>query len=191
MTIPNDNKPPAGGFGVGRAAALLVGLAMIGLGGLLLIGQVLQLDFAALLWPLILIGPGVLLFALSLFADTGGGGEALAIVGGIITTIGLILFFQNATGLWATWAYAWALIAPTSIGVSQVVYGLLKGRHDLVKSGLSVAGVGLVIFLVAGAFFELALNVSGLGFSRVGFPVFLIGLGVVLVVINLIRGLRK
>jgi hypothetical protein len=191
MTIPNDIKPSAGGIGAGRVAALFVGLALIGLGGLLLLGEVLHLNFGSYLWPFFIIAPGVLLFALSLFVGTSGGGEALAIVGGILTTIGSILFFQNATGLWATWAYAWALIAPTSIGVSQVVYGLFKSRRDLVKSGLSVAGVGLTMFLVAGAFFELALNISGLNLGPMGFAVFLIGLGVVLVLINLVRGLRK
>ena len=189
MTNPLVKKPSAGGFGAGRVTALFFGLALIGLGGLLLAGEVFHLNFWGLLWPFFIIGPGVLIFALSLLE--GDGEEALAIIGGIISTVGLILFFQNATGLWATWAYAWALIAPTSVGVSQFVFGLLKGRRDLIKSGLSVAGVGLVIFLVAAAFFELALNISGFGFGPLGLAVFLIGLGVLLVLINLFRGLRK
>ncbi|HOU24673.1 MAG TPA: hypothetical protein PLN42_10560 [Anaerolineae bacterium] len=192
MTTPVETKPSGGSaFSAGRVVALFFGLGLIGLGGLLLLGELFHLNFWGLLWPFFIIGPGVLLFALSLFAGSGGGGEALAIVGGIITTVGLILFFQNATDLWATWAYAWALIAPTSIGVSQLVYGLFKGRRDLVRSGLSVAGVGLVIFLVAGAFFELALNISGFGVGPLGLSFFLIGLGVLLVLINLFRGLRK
>jgi hypothetical protein len=95
------------------------------------------------------------------------------------------------TGLWATWAYAWALIAPTSVGVSLAAYGLFKGRNDLVKSGSSLTGVGLVMFLAAAAFFELALNISGLGFGPLGLPIFLIALGVVLVIVNIVRALRK
>ena len=190
MSIPSEGTPPTGGSQTaGRLITLFFGLAMILLGGLLLVGQVLHINIGSLLWPFFIIAPGVALFVLAL-AIRGNGGEALAIVGGILSMVGLLLFVQNATGLWATWAYAWALIAPTSIGLAQLIYGAIKGRKDLVKSGMSVAGVGLTMFLVAGAFFELVLGVSGFGLGPLAFPALLIGLGVILVAVNVIRGLR-
>jgi hypothetical protein len=168
---------------------LVFGAAFILFGLLLLAGQLLHIDFFSLLWPFFIIVPGVALLIGSLMAS-GKGGEPFAIVGSIVTMVGSILLFQNITGLWATWAYAWALIAPTSIGLGQVLWGAIKGRQDKVKEGLNLAGVGLVIFLVAGAFFELVLGVSGFGLGPLALPFLLIGLGIVLIVVNLVRGLR-
>lgn len=191
MTVPTESGPvSSGGSRRGsQVVSLVFGAAFILFGLLLLAGQLLHIDFFSLLWPFFIIVPGVALFIGSLMAS-GKGGEPFAIVGSIVTMVGSILLFQNITGLWATWAYAWALIAPTSIGLGQLLWGAIKGRQDKVKEGLNLAGVGLVIFLVAGAFFELVLGVSGFGLGPLALPFLLIGLGIVLIVVNLVRGLR-
>jgi hypothetical protein len=191
MTVPTESGP---GASVrfrrgGRIASLVVGAGFILFGLLMLLGQLLHIDFLDLLWPFFIIVPGLALFIAALLAS-GRSGEPLAVVGSIITMVGSTLLFQNVTGLWATWAYAWALIAPTSIGLGLLLWGAIKGHHDKVKEGLNLAGVGLVIFLVAGAFFELVLGLSGFGLGPLAFPFLLIGLGLVLVVVNVIRMLR-
>jgi len=191
MTVPTETGSVSGGGSRrgGQVASLVFGAAFILFGLLLLAGQLLHINFLGLLWPFFIIVPGVALFLAALLAS-GKGGEPLAIFGSIITMVGAILLFQNVTGLWAMWAYAWALIAPTSIGLGLLLWGAVKGRQDKVKEGLNLAGTGLVIFLVAGAFFELVLGVSGFGLGSLALPLLLIGLGVILVLVNLVRWLR-
>jgi len=104
--------------------------------------------------------------------------------------VGLLLFYQNPTGHWQSWAYAWALVAPTSIGLAQIVYGTFKGRAELVKTGLRVATVGGIMFLIGFFFFELVLGISGFGLGGLGWAVLLIGAGVLLLAVSVEQGLR-
>ena len=191
MTVPAESSPGSTGGSrrSGQIVTLVFGAALILFGLLLLAGQLLRIDFLGLLWPFFMIVPGVALF-LAALAASGKAGEPLAVVGSIITMIGAILLFQNVTGLWATWAYAWALIAPTSIGLGMLLWGAIKGHHDKVKAGLNLAGIGLVIFLAAGAFFELVLGISGFGLGPMALPFLFIGLGVIVILMNLVRWLR-
>ena len=64
----------------------------------------------------LIVVPGVALLIAS-FAVPPRGGLGLAIPGAIIATVGLILWFQSAYDAYATWVYAWALVAPTAPGV--------------------------------------------------------------------------
>ena len=34
----------------------------------------------------------------------------------VVTTVGLVLLYQNTTGRWESWAYAWALVGPAASG---------------------------------------------------------------------------
>lgn len=161
-----------------------LGIVLIVLGALALIGQVFHLNIGPYLWPLFIIVPGVLLF---LFAVTVGGGlgEALAMLSGLVVSVGVLLLYQSVTGHWASWAYAWALVAPTGVGLATVLYGGVKGPDALVRQGLSLVRIGLLITAVGLIFFELVLNISGFGIDFIGWPILFIGLGVIL----LLRGL--
>src|SRR5690242_11251948 len=83
---------------------VVLGLILIALGGLFLLDRVLDIDIGRYGWPLFIIVPGVLILAWGV-SMPGREGLGLAIGGGIATIVGLILAVQNATGLWATWAY--------------------------------------------------------------------------------------
>jgi hypothetical protein len=109
-------------------------------------------------------------------------------IGALVTMTGLILFFQNLTGLWASWSYAWALIAPTSLGLGQLAYGLVKGDMAARRSGTRLATMGFIIFLMAGVFFELIIGVSGFGLGRWGWSLLLIAAGVVLLLRAILPG---
>jgi len=167
-----------------NATNLAAGVSLVVVGILLLVGRILGISLGRFLWPFYIIVPGVLLFVFAL--TTGDSGEGLAIAGSIVTMVGLVLLYQNTTGHWQSWAYAWALVAPTSIGLGQMVYGSLKGREHVVKSGLGLARVGGIIFVVAALFFELVIGISG--FGSIGWPVLLIGAGVLLLLRNLLSG---
>jgi hypothetical protein len=143
-----------------------------------LLGEFFDLDLWGYLWPLIIIAFGLLFF---IGMATGGRQAApLAVPGSIITTIGLILLVQSITGLWASWAYAWALI-PTAVGVGLLITGRAQGQEGVRQTGSILVRVGLVLFLVFGAFFELLLNISGRGeLGGLFWSVLLIGLGLYL-----------
>ena len=102
-------------------------------------------------WPFFVVIPGALLL-LSAFLVTRPRGLGFAIAGSIVTTVGLILLVQNMTGLWETWAYAWALI-PTAAGLGMLAYGLFADQAAVQWVGLRLAGIGAVLFLVGMWFF--------------------------------------
>ena len=101
---------------------LALGAGLIVFGLIMLAGRFFRIPFP--MWPFIFIIPGALLFVLSISPGRENG-EGLAITGGIFGTLGLVFLMQMITGFWASWAYIWALIAPTSIGLSQILYGTI------------------------------------------------------------------
>lgn len=166
------------------AILILLGIAFLMVRFIL---SIFDFDFGRYTWPLFIIVPGVLMF-LSAFVLERQAGVTLAIFGGMVTMTGGILMIQNIFNLYATWAYAWALIAPTSMGLAKLLYGALRGMGDEVKNGLAMAGVGAVIFFVAGAFFELIIDLNGFGLniSWLCWPTLLIGGGIITLIVNLI-----
>ena len=119
-------------------SGVIIGGALIVVGGIFLAERVFGIDLGRFGWPLFVIVPGVILMAASLVVG-GREGSGLAVAGAIATTTGLVLAFQNATGLWATWAYAWALVGPAATGVGLIFYGLLRNQPDLLSTGHQVA----------------------------------------------------
>ena len=176
---------------------LAVGAGLVLLGLLFLCAQLggalLHMDFGRFLWPFYIIVPGVLLYIWGVVVrDKAGVGLAMA--GSVVTMVGLILLFQAITGLWATWAYAWALIAPTAIGLGLMLFGAIKGQPDLIHSGRRLATIGLAIFVGLAILFELVIGVSGFGLGRVGrvlLPLLVIGFGIGVLAVTLVAGRRK
>jgi hypothetical protein len=164
---------------------VLLGLALVGLGGLWLLGSLLGLDAGHFLWPFFVIVPGVVLFVLGLTVRSDAG-LGLMIPGAIVTTTGLLLFYQNVSGHWASWAYAWALIAPTSIGVALMIDGARRGQAAQVQSGRRLVRIGLILFAALGVFFELIIGISGFRWGGWWWAVLFIGAGLVLLVAALL-----
>ncbi len=150
---------------------IFLGAGLLFMGILLLAGRFLHIPFNDFLWPFIFIVPGALVF-LSALSSESSSGEGLSILGGILSMLGFVFLMQAITGLWASWAYIWALVAPTSIGLSQIAYGNLKDRDTIATSGWRLTKIGLSIFVAGFMFFELVLGISGFGLARFGLPVF-------------------
>ena len=169
----------------------LLGAGLILLGILFLIGRyvrtVFDFDIGHYAWPFFIIIPGLLLFMAS-FVFERRAGVTVAIFGSMVTMTGLVLLIQNTFDVFASWAYAWALVAPTSFGLAKLVYGALHGLGDEVKSGLTLSGIGLAIFVIGGFFFELVIGINGFNFglSWLCWPALLIGLGMILLISNLL-----
>lgn len=172
-----DNRRPVN-------ANMMLGAVLVALGILFFVGQVVDVNLGRFAWPYFIIVPGVLLFALALGVGSSAG-EPLAVLGSIVTMVGALLLYQSLTGHWASWAYAWALVAPTSIGLGQVIYGTLRGQSHVVATGTRLATIGLAIFLVGAVFFELVIGIGGFGLGRNGWPVLLIGLGLLVLLADL------
>ena len=169
-----------------RRGTIVLGLALVIFGGLALLGRVFAIDLLGLGWPIFVIAPGIALFVAGL-AVGGRAGLGLAIPGGIVTMVGVVLSIQAATGLWATWAYAWALVAPGGVGLAMILFGLLTRQGGVVREGTPVLLTGLGLFVGFGLFFEGVLHLSG-DRLPIGEPVFA-GALVVLGAAILLRGL--
>jgi hypothetical protein len=178
--------------GGSRIGAVLLGLLLVAGGVALLAAQLygidLRFDLAQYGWPIFVILPGVALLVLGLvISDEPGIG--LAIAGSIVTTVGLILSYQWATNHGASWAYAWSLIAPTSVGAGMALWGLLHLRGRILRAGLGALLAGLVMFVILFGFFEGLLGIGGerglAPLGRMALPIALIAGGVLIILARL------
>lgn len=147
---------------------------LIGLGVLFLLAQTFSFSFIGVLWPLFVILPGA---AFLYFALTGGKDKAgLIFPGSIISGTGLILMYQNLTGHWESWAYAW-LLYPILVGLSIQFVGERTGDQNAVGSGRGMVRYGGLAFLFAALLFELVFFGKGGFLGGLALPLVLIGLG--------------
>ena len=108
--------------------------ALIGLGVLFLLGQMFSMDIFGLGWPLFVMLPGL---AFLFFAIRGDANAApLAVPGAIVTGTGAILFYQNFTGHWESWAYAWALY-PVFLGLALTFMGERTRNQKIVEAEIT------------------------------------------------------
>jgi hypothetical protein len=160
--------------GFDQRGALVFGVVLILVGAFALLGQTLAGDVFKTAWPLFVIVPGVLLFAAAI-AVGDKAGVALAIAGATVTMTGIVLGVQMATGLWSTWAYAWALVAPGGAGVGLLAYGIVTGQREFVRAGTPILTIGIGLFFGFGLFFEGVIGLSGRQVTSAG-PALAIGL---------------
>ena len=107
--------------------------------------------------------------------------SGLAIPGTIITTIGLMLFYQNLTNHWESWSYGWTVIL-MAVGLGIFIMGVWGQNASQRAAGLRVLRIGLIMFIIFGAFFELIFSAGApFGLRSIIFPAALILLGVYLV----------
>jgi len=158
------------------------GLLLILLGLLFLAYQFLPQQFTWLrieiTWPLIVVGVGLFLFIFGLLVGAPGMAVPASIVGGI----GGLLYWQNLTNNWDSWAYAWTLI-PGFVGVGIILTGLLgEGRlRDAIESGGTLVLISMVLFAIFGSF------LGGLALLGNWWPLLLILVGLIVLVRSFFR----
>jgi hypothetical protein len=172
-----SNDQGLGGVFIGLGVLLIV------LGTLFLVGQAIGFDPGPFGWPFFVIIPGLAAFGAGLAAG-GPTGERITPIGAAVTMAGVILLYQNAADHFESWAYAWALVFPTSTGLGRMIYGSLKERKEMVVTGGRSVLIGAALFLVGAFFFELVVGVSGfgIGLDRFGWPLGLVIAGILLLV---------
>lgn len=144
----------------------ILGAVLVMVGALLISGQYLNFDGWNLAWPFFVIGPGLLFFVGMVLGGRGAG--VLAVPGSVVTTVGLVLLYQNTFDHWESWAYAWSLVALVAVGVGLMVNGLWSQRPERFRRGRSLASVGMVVFTVGAVFFESVIGISGRGSETFG-----------------------
>ncbi len=164
-----------------RRSRIVFGIVLIVLGAWFLavqlvpgLSDIVNVRFG---WPLILVGLGLVF----MIAAVAGGTPGLAVPACVVGGIGALLYWQNATGNWESWAYAWTLI-PGFVGVGTILMGLLgRGNRGALAGGVWLVVISLVLFAVLGSF------LGGLDLLGPYWPVLLIALGVVLLMRSLWR----
>jgi len=152
-------------------------LILIGLGLLFLIGQIFNVNFWSILgfsWPVFILIPGVIFLALALTGDKKMSGFVFP--GAFITGTGAILWYQNATDHWESWAYIWTLY-PVFLGLALIFHGQRMGKENDIRTGRGFLQFGMIAFLVGAAFFELVIFGSSSLLTHWIVPLALIGVG--------------
>ncbi|MGZ6255693.1 MAG: hypothetical protein ACXWMB_01585 [Candidatus Limnocylindria bacterium] len=168
----------------GSPGAAVLGGILIVLGLIFFAGNQLNIDIGKAAWPLYVIAPGVAVATLGLTQRNGSG---LTIFGSVVTMVGLVLLYQNATDHWESWAYAWALVGPGGSGIGMLLYGTRSGDRKMARDGFWMILLALGIFAVGLVFFEGILGISG---DRLPLPSWVLPVAVIFIgVLVLIRGL--
>jgi len=161
---------------VGSSVALGVVLVVLGLFALII--QFTGFD-AGGSWPLFVVIPGLTLLLVG-FISLGTGA---LIPGAILTVIGLILSYMNATQDWPAWAFAWPLVAPGGVGLGIWLQGLRNSDAHLLRQGRVLMFVALIIFMIGFVIFGTIFRISEMDygwFGKAALPALLIVIGVIL-----------
>ncbi|MGI6741153.1 MAG: hypothetical protein ACOX7C_06705 [Brevefilum sp.] len=150
-----------------RKSSVANGVILVLLGAFLLARELFPEYFQFLEWPFIIIGLGAIFLIWAILSGAGG----LAVPGSILAGLGGILYYQNLTGDWQSWAYVWSLI-PVFVGLGVIISGIINRRlkQDL-SSGLTLIVIGAILFFIFGTSFGLDAQLSRY------WPVLLIVLG--------------
>jgi hypothetical protein len=167
----------------GSSGTALLGILLITVGVFFFIGQWLNIDWGAATWPFYVIAPGLALMAWGLTQRDGSG---LTVAGSIVTMVGLILLYQNTTGHWESWAYAWALVGPGGSGLGMLLYGTRSGNRKMARDGFWQILVAIGLFVAGFIFFEGIIGISG---QRLPLPEWLLPAAVIAIgLLVLVRG---
>ena len=164
-----------------RGRSLVGGLILILLGAWFLAAQFIPGWSIHFSWPWIIIGAGGFMLLLGLLTGVPDMAVPACIVGGI----GGLLYWQDATGNWESWSYAWSLI-PGFVGVGVILSGLFGGK--LLKSlreGLNLIVISLILFVIFAAF------LGGPNLLGNYWPALLILLGLWMLIRPLFRSRRR
>jgi hypothetical protein len=98
-------------------------------------------------WTLFIIGAGVIFLIFSVLNNIPG----LSIPAFIIGGIGGLLYYQNVTGDWESWAYAWTLI-PGFVGLGLLFYSIQTRDKGSSQAAFILLFISTVFFAVFGSF---------------------------------------
>ena len=167
-------------------STMAIGLVLVLIGAALFAGQLFDVGIDDIGSPFFVIAAGVAVLVLGLVVV---GEQGMVIGGTITTTVGLVLLYQNNTGRWESWAYAWALVGPAASGLGLALWGIRSRNANDVRSGTWAMLGGLAFLVIGFLFFE---GVIGIGGDRLSLPEWLLPAAVIAIgVVVLGRGLLE
>jgi hypothetical protein len=167
-----------------RRSGLVGGIVLILLGLGFLAGQFGLWSWPSeLTWPLIMVGIGAALLIIGLLAGEPG----MAVPACVVAGIGGILYWQNSTGRWETWAYVWTLI-PGFVGIGTILTGLFEWKWETIRGGLWLLLISAILFGIFSSIF--APMFGGKSYIGQWWPLLVILLGVVTLIEAVTRGRR-
>ncbi len=133
---------------------LVLGLLLILVAGWLIaarikpdLANILHLSFE---WPMWVMFAGAALLVIGLLV----GAPDMAIPACIVAGIGGILYYQNSTNNWESWAYLWTLI-PGFVGVGRILSGIIGGDFMAsLREGLKLLLTCAVLFTIFATIFN-------------------------------------
>ena len=134
-------------------------------------------DYFTFSWPVYVIGAGVLLLLLGLLV----GAPGMAVPATIVAGIGGVLYWQETTGNWDSWAYTWTLI-PGFVGLGIILEALLEGKpRGGLRAGGSLMVISAILFVIFASF------MGGPALLGTYWPVLLILIGLWFIIRSLLR----
>ncbi len=130
-------------------AVILIGLGVMSLMGI------------GLLWPLFILVPGLVMLSLA-FRGGRTGAAGMSIPGMIVTGTGALLFIQNLTGYWESWAYVWTLYG-VFLGMGLMLMGQRLEDSSLHQIGRHFVNFSLIAFAGFAFLFEIVIGIGGHG----------------------------
>ncbi|MCX6038080.1 MAG: hypothetical protein NTW99_09365 [Chloroflexi bacterium] len=133
---------------------LVLGLLLILVAGWLIATRI-QPDLANILhltfdWPMWVMFAGAVILVIGLLV----GAPDMAIPACIVAGIGGILYYQNATNNWESWAYMWTLI-PGFVGVGKILSGIIGGDFmACLREGLKLLLTCAILFTIFATIFN-------------------------------------
>jgi len=133
---------------------LVLGLLLILVAGWLIATRI-QPDLANILhltfeWPMWVMFAGAVILVIGLLV----GAPDMAIPACIVAGIGGILYYQNATNNWESWAYMWTLI-PGFVGVGKILSGIIGGDFmACLREGLKLLLTCAIMFTIFATIFN-------------------------------------
>jgi len=133
---------------------LVLGLLLILVAGWLIatrikpdLASILHLTFA---WPMWVMFAGAAILVIGLLV----GESDMAVPACIVAGIGGILYYQNATNHWESWAYLWTLI-PGFVGVGKILSGIIGGDFmACLREGLKLLLTCAILFTIFATIFN-------------------------------------
>jgi uncharacterized membrane protein HdeD (DUF308 family) len=163
-------------------SSVAIGIVLVVIGVFALGVALTGVDLRENGWPLFIIIPGLALLVAGFLTL----GAVATVPGGVVTMLGVVLGYSNATGDWPAWAYAWTLVIPFGIGLGVYLQALRDRDRYGVRTGRTLLFVGLMMFLIGFVIFESILGISGRDYfgplGKAALPVLLIIVGAILLV---------
>ncbi len=127
-------------------------------------------------WPLIIVAVGAFILVVGLLS----GNPDAAIGACVVAGIGGILYYQNQSNDWGSWAYAWALI-PGFNGIGMLFSGLLGGGKHRLGEGLWQILISAILFAIFSSF------LGGQRWLGPYWPLLLVLAGLIIIVRSFLR----